>query len=220
MAAPTSMAHSAVQPGHVDPHGIPDRFGRVGTMPADPGMTHFPEAWGYRNYAAILFSVAGVAVVLALFVMAVQDASSGFLILLFAAVFGVWGWFTTKKVHTDLVCDQFGVTVRQGSSAGPLPSMTLPWIALRETVGSLLVVDRRMSSSDDVTNIKSYQRFSMTAQDGRQIVTDSTRIKGLPELIAMANRSTPQLPYQWIPKKMAKGMPVLAVGGKYVKVPR
>jgi hypothetical protein len=192
----------------------------VGTVPTIPGMTHFPEAWGYRNYATILFSVAGFAAFLGLLVMMLQGASSGLLILLFAAGFAVWGWLMKKRVHTDLVCDQFGVTQRRGSVAGAQPSLTLPWAALTSTVGSVLVVDRRMSSNDDITDVKSYQRFTMTAQDGRQIDTNETLIKGVPELIAMANRSTPHLPYQWIPKKMAKGMPVLARGGKYVKVPR
>jgi hypothetical protein len=216
MTASTSTSHQPEQAGPA----FADRFGRVGTVPTVPGMTHFPEAWGYRNLTTLLYSIAGFAALLGLFVMTVQDTFSGGLILVFAAVFGLWGWFKRKSIHTDLVCDQFGVTLRQGSSAGPMPSMTLPWIALRETVGSVLVVDNRTSSDDDVTNVKSYQRFTMTAQDGRQIVTDATRIKGLPELIAMANGATPQLPYQWIPKKMAKGLPVLAVGGKYVKVPR
>jgi hypothetical protein len=192
-------------------------YGPAGTVPTIAGVTCFGET-GKSKFGPIIFLVMGAV----LFVGGIAALSSAGGAAIIAIVFGivcaVIGFYMRRnQVHMDMVCDGNGIVVRRTSrKEGAIPHEFIPW----GSIGSMQPgVDLRTQSTSEGDTVTRVLTYAIYANGALALNTDETRIKKLGDFIEFTGQHTSHLPYRWLHRKNAKGMPVLETVEAYVCVP-
>lgn len=195
-------------------------YGPFGTAPPAQGTVYFGEKWSARHGATLMLLTGGFLTAVGVLLVVAQAFRGGLPFLVLGIIFlfgGVKG--RRSDVHTDVICDAYGITMRRSSRAGGnLAPVQVPWHAV-SSARCIITVLRDHSSQTGAARTTYIQEFALDVAGVPALQVSSRSFRHLDSLIELCNQSTRHLGYRWIPKKQARAMPVIEESLRFSKVP-